>query len=165
MWLVGMMGSGKSTVGREAATRVGVAFYDTDRLVEEMARTTVDAIWEDVGERGFRELERRVIATIPVSDFIAAAGGGAVLSVENREHMSRGEPIVWLRASPDQLASRLELDGSRPLLAHDPAPEARLAAILEERSSLYSGLATDFVDTDDRDVEDVVCDVVGLWRR
>jgi len=165
MWLVGMMGSGKSTVGREAATRVGVAFYDTDRLVEEMARTTVDAIWEDVGERGFRELERRVIATIPVSDFIAAAGGGAVLSVENREHMSRGEPIVWLRASPDQLASRLELDGSRPLLAHDPAPEARLAALLEERSSLYWGLATDLVDTDDRDIEDVVCDVVGLWRR
>ena len=165
MWLVGMMGSGKTTVGREAAIRVGVAFYDTDRMVEEMARTTIDAIWDDVGERGFRELERCVIATIPVSDFVAAAGGGAVLSVENRAHMSRGEPIVWLRASPGQLARRLQADGSRPLLAHDLAPEARLAALLEERSSLYSGVATNLVDTDNRDVEDVICDVVDLWRR
>jgi shikimate kinase len=165
MKLVGMMGSGKTTVGREAAIRVGVALYDTDRMVEEMARTTIDAIWEDVGENGYRELERRVIATIPVSDFVAAAGGGAVLSLENREHISRGEPIVWRRASPGQLAKRLETDGSRPLLAHDPAPEARLAALHAERSSLYSGVATDLVDTDDRDVEDVIRDVVELWRR
>lgn len=165
MWLVGMMGSGKTTVGTEVAARVGVRFYDTDRMVEETAGMPVEAIWDGVGENGFRDLERRVIAAVPVSGFVAAAGGGAILSVENRAHMSRGRPVVWLRASPDDLAKRLEGDGSRPLLTDGISPRARLAELLAERSDLYSRVATHIVDTDDRDLEDVVSDVVEIWQR
>lgn len=165
MWLVGMMGSGKTTVGREVAAREGVGFYDTDEMIEAMSKMRISAIWDGVGEQGFRELERRVISTVPFSGFVAAAGGGAVLSSENREHMRRGKPVIWLRASPDQLAARLEDDGSRPLLEGlDPIPE-QIAALLQERSDLYSQVATDLVETGDRKLEEVISDVVEIWRR
>lgn len=165
MWLVGMMGSGKTTIGQQAATAVGVPFYDTDQLVEEMARTSISAIWDGVGEEGFRELERRAISTVPDQGFIAAAGGGAVLDEGNRDHMRRGAPIVWLRCDPDTLAKRLSGADDRPLLDGDLSPRERLAAVLGERVAVYSAVANDVIDTDDLDVAGVVSEVVGIWER
>lgn len=165
MWLIGMMGSGKTTVGREAARRARVDFYDTDRMVEEMSRMTINAIWDSVGETGFRDLERKAIATVPVSDVIVAAGGGAVLDAANREHMRRGRPVIWLRTSPDRLVARLEGGGERPLLLGEGSQEERLAAILEERWDLYSEVATDQVGTDDRELDEVIAEVMSIWGR
>lgn len=165
MWLVGMMGSGKSTVGERAASRLLVPFYDTDRVVVEMAERPIAEIWEEHGEEAFRDLERRAVASVPGSGFIAAAGGGAVLDPSNQDLMSRGRPVVWLRASPDALAARLAGDGSRPLLSGEGTPEARLASLLETRKEVYTGIATDFIDTDGVDVDEIVTAVVELWQR
>lgn len=165
MWLVGMMGSGKTSVGRETASRVRARFYDTDEMVEEKAGMRISAIWDGIGEAGFRELERHVISSIPDSDFVAAAGGGAVLARENRDHMRRGEPVVWLQTSPHHLAARLRGDDERPLLQGEGSDMERMSVLLEERWDHYSEVATEIVNTDDRDLEDVISEVVALWRR
>jgi shikimate kinase len=164
LWLVGIMGSGKTTVGERTAVTLGVPFHDTDHMVEEMTGMTVAEIWEDGSEMGFRELERRVVATVPESGVVAAAGGGAVLDPTNREHMRRSGPVVWLRCDPALAAERVGQGATRPLLDGDvPMPE-RLAAILEKRTQAYSGLATDVVDTDNRSVTEVVSEVVEIWQ-
>lgn len=165
MWLIGMMGSGKTTVGRKAAARVGVPFYDTDQMVVEIAHMSISAIWESVGEEGFRELERRAVDGVPNSGFIAAAGGGAVIDEKNRARMAKDGPVVWLRCTPEVLAVRVGGDGSRPLLSSRSSPEELMAGILEERSALYADTATDVIDTDDLDVEQVVSAVIDIWER
>lgn len=165
MWLIGMMGSGKTTVGRQAAARVGVPFYDTDEMVVEIAHMPISAIWEGVGEEGFRELERRAVDRVPDSGFIAAAGGGAVIDDGNRAHMAKDGPVVWLRGTPEVLAGRVGGDGSRPLLSSPSSPEDLLAGLLEERSALYSDTATDVIDTDDLDIAQVVSAVIDIWER
>lgn len=165
MWLVGMMGSGKTTVGSGAAKRVGARFYDTDAMIEEMSQKPISVIWDDIGENGFRELERRVIATVPDTGCIAAAGGGAVIDADNRDHMRRGKSVVWLQGSPLHLASRVAGDDSRPLLGEATSPEERVAELLETRRELYEEVATDVVETDGREIEDVIAEVVEIWRR
>ena len=165
MWLIGMMGSGKTTVGRQAAAQVGVPFYDTDEMVVEMARMPISAIWDGVGEEGFRELERRAVDRVPDSGFIAAAGGGAVIDARNRAHMANDGPVVWLQCTPEVLAARVRDESFRPLLSPRSSPEEVLAPLLDERRDLYSETATDVVDTDDLHIEEVVSAVIDIWDR
>lgn len=163
MWLVGMMGSGKSTVGEAAAARIGVRFFDTDRMVVELAHMSLPEIWDGVGEEGFRRLERKAVAAVPDSGCVAAAGGGAVLSEESRDHMRKGAPVVWLRCRPETLAERVDGLGGRPLLDGVGPVADRLSQILAGRARLYEEVATDIVDTDARDIDDVVSEVVEIW--
>ena len=165
MWIIGMMGSGKSTVGAAAASRLGVAFIDTDEIVVEMTGQEIADLWAEVGEEGFRQVERRAVATVPESGVIAAAGGGAILDAVNRSHMSAGAPVVWLRADAATLARRLADDGTRPLLEDDVPHDFALARILEDRETLYEDLATDMVDTEGRRIDDVVEDIIRIWDR
>ncbi|MGH3651046.1 MAG: shikimate kinase [Acidimicrobiia bacterium] len=164
MWLIGMMGSGKTTVGVEVAARVGWAFYDTDRMVTEMTGRSIPSIWADVGEAGFRELERRAVAAVPASECVAAAGGGSVLDPDNREKMAHGGPVVWLRCSPSKLAARLQPGDERPLLDRDRPTADVLAEMMGQRSEVYASVATHIVDTDDRQVSDVVDDVMEILQ-
>lgn len=163
MWLVGMMGSGKSTVGEAAAARIGVRFFDTDRMVVELAHMSLPEVWDGVGEEGFRRLERKAVTAVPDSDFVAAAGGGAVLSKRNRDHMRKGAPVVWLRCRPETLAERIDGLGGRPLLEDAETVADRLSEILAARARLYEEVATDVVDTDAKEIADVVTEVVEIW--
>lgn len=165
MWLIGMMGSGKTTVGEQAASLVGVPFYDTDRMVEERSQMPIDALWLIEGEDRFREMERDAVASVPVSGCIAAAGGGAVLDRGNRERMLEGRPVVWLQCGPEELARRVSGNETRPLLTGEGPAEAKLASILRERDGIYARVATDVIDTDPLAVEDVVSAVVEIWQR
>lgn len=165
MWLVGMMGSGKTTVGETVARRVGVPFFDTDRMVVELARLPVSEIWSGVGESGFRDLERRVVSHVPERGFIAAAGGGAVIDEENREHMRKDGPVVWLRCDPEILARRVDGEEVRPLLDGDQDVVDTLTRLLAERAHWYQEVATDTVETGDREIADVVADIVRIWEQ
>lgn len=165
MWLVGMMGSGKTTCGEAAARQVGVPFFDTDRMVVELARLPIPTIWEGVGEEGFRRLEARAIADVPESGFIAAAGGGAVMAAQNREHMARGGPVVWLRCHPEVLARRVDGGEARPILEGAESVSDVLTKLLDERSPLYEEVATDVVETDRLDIADVVAAIIEIWQR
>lgn len=157
-----MMGSGKSTVGRMVADRVGVPFYDTDVMVIERARASIPEIWEELGEPGFRRMESTEVMAVPKDGVIAAAGGGAVLAPANRTVMARADHIVWLRCDPSILAKRLRDGGERPLLAR--SPESVLETLLTERAPIYDELATSHVDTSGMTIEQVVNEVVEIWR-
>jgi shikimate kinase len=148
--LVGMMATGKTTVGRAVAERLGRPFLDSDDLIERRTGRTVREIFESDGEQAFRALESQVLREALSGDApaVIAAAGGAVLDAENRRWLKRNGTVVWLRAEPSVLARRIGADDHRPLLAVDP--DATLRRLHAERLPLY------------REVADVVVDVDGL---
>lgn len=140
--LVGLSGSGKSTIGRVLATRLGMPLLDTDRLIEDTAAASVADIFERRGEEVFRDLEQAAVADACGRAAVVATGGGAVLRPANRRAMRRGNLVVWLDAPVAMLARRLatHTDGEeRPLLRGDT--EQRLRVLWRERRPLYAASA------------------------
>lgn len=159
IWLVGMPGSGKTSVGRRLAEYLGTDFTDTDDLIEEIAGVPVPAIWDEHGESEFRELEARAIAGLEGRQGVIASGGGAILDARNRVVIHG--IVVWLQATPATIAARLEGDTYRPLLAG--VLLERLTETAIARESIYAGIADHVVVTDGRSVEEVVAEVAELW--
>lgn len=165
MWLIGMMGSGKTTVGELAASRLGVPFYDTDRLVEDSAGKPIPDLWRANGEAVFRDLEMAVIETIPEGGLVAA-GGGAVIREANRAVIARSKVVVWLRCDVEELARRARAgDFVRPLLGADENEEDVMRRLLEERARWYQSLSTHQIDTTRLSLDDAVTELVSLWPR
>jgi len=162
--LVGMMGAGKTTVGRRLAERLGWEYLDSDAEVEAATGSTVPELFAARGEAGFRGEESRVLAdalsrTDPV---VVSAAGGTVLSEENRRLLRRSGPVVWLRARPSTLAARVGDGTGRPLLGVDPA--AALAALDAERRPFYAEVAGTVVDVDDLTADQVTERVLAATR-
>ena len=162
--LIGMMGSGKSTVGRRLAERLRRPFLDSDSAIEEQTGRTVAQIFADEGEPAFRGLETGVLTTMLDLDEpgVIAAAGGTVLEAENRERMRQRGVVVWLRAEPSTLVKRVRTGTHRPLLDEDP--ENTLRRLAAARESLYRGTAHEIVDVDDvapEQVVEVVLDLIG----
>ncbi|HWA01999.1 MAG TPA: shikimate kinase [Rhizomicrobium sp.] len=136
--LVGMMGAGKSSVGRRLAARLGVPFRDADSEIELAAGCPVSAIFERYGEQAFRDGERRVIARLLAeSPHVLATGGGAFMDPETRARMKERALTVWIKAPVDVLMSRVQRRDTRPLL-RTQNPRATLEKLLEERAPIYS---------------------------
>jgi len=147
VYLVGMMGSGKTTLGKALAQKTGLEFVDTDRLVVERTWVCVATIFEFEGEPGFRRREASVIAEVAArTGCVVATGGGAILAEENRRAMRESGTVIYLRARVESLWERTRHDSSRPLLA-TADPKATLAALLAEREALYREAAHIVVDT------------------
>ncbi|HRK57178.1 MAG TPA: shikimate kinase [Burkholderiaceae bacterium] len=135
--LIGMMGSGKSTVGQLLAKELGVPFVDSDRLIEARSGVSIATIFDVEGEAGFRKREADIIAELMGREgLVVATGGGAVLSEDNCQRMRAHGLVVYLDASLTELLRRLKHDRSRPLLQTDHAAE-RIAQLLHERTALY----------------------------
>lgn len=161
LFLVGMMGSGKTTLGRALAQRLDMQFADTDRLLVERTGVPVTTIFEIEGEEGFRRRESAVLAELAGGPGqVVATGGGAVLSAANRDVMRAGGTVIYLRARLDHLWERTRHDTTRPLLA-TPDPRATLAAILEARDPLYREVAHVIVDTGTQSAATLVSRVVA----
>lgn len=155
--LVGMPGSGKSTVGEILALRTSRPFVDLDEAIEHRSGHTIDHLFRTVGEDGFREVEAVVFADALAGDpaVIIAGGGGIVVSPENRALLGRaGVRTVWLRAGSDTLRQRVGDGGGRPLLA--PDPHGGLDRLLAERRRLYADVADLTVDVDHRSPGEIV---------
>jgi shikimate kinase len=164
LWLVGMMGSGKSAVGALVARELGGGFFDTDDLVAGEARLSVEDVFRVLGEERFRDLEEAQIEKLaPDKSAVVATGGGAVLRGGNRSMMRESGLVVWLRADPLVLSTRIGSVGGRPLLA-DTQVLDRLSELAEERTPLYGAAAHLVVDTDDKRLGEVVEEVVSLWK-
>jgi shikimate kinase len=163
LYLVGMMGAGKSTVGQVLATRLGRHFVDLDDLVAERAGWSIPAIFAAEGEEGFRAREARALADVAEEatagrrSLVVACGGGVVLSSANREVLRSSGRVVWLRATPATLDDRVGGGEGRPLLGE--IPRNTLEELSEERAVAYEAAATEIVDVDEL-APDEVADAV-----
>jgi len=147
LYLVGMMGAGKTTVGKALARRLSRPFVDCDREIVDRTGVPVATIFEIEGETGFRRRESQVLEELAGRrGLVVATGGGAVLAEENRRAMRESGTVVYLRVSLDRLHERTRRDTSRPLLASGDR-RTTLAGLLEKRDPLYREAAHLIVDS------------------
>ena len=146
--LVGMPGSGKSTVGRQLARRLGAPFVDLDHRLEQALGTSIRAYFEQHGEESFREREARLLAEVAAQpgDMVLSTGGGIVLRPENRQALRTCGHVLYLRASPDEIYKRVRHDQARPLL-QVANPLERLRELYAQRDPLYRDAAHYVIET------------------
>jgi shikimate kinase len=163
LFLIGPRGSGKTTVARLLAERLGWSWCDTDTLLEGRAGKTIRQVFEQEGEAGFRDRESAILQEIATwCDHVIATGGGVVLRPDNRVLLRRGL-VVWLRAAPEVLWQRMQTDATslerRPNL--NQGGLAEVEAVLHARASLYDACADYQIDTDLRSPEEIANQIIA----
>lgn len=147
IFLVGLMGAGKTSVGRMLAKRVNKGFYDTDAEIERTTGVKIPVIFDIEGESGFRAREEKVIERLTaLHEIVLATGGGAILSPANCARLRQHGHVIYLRATPEDLWRRTRRDRNRPLL-QTANPLAKLKELHAQRDPLYSEVAHLVVDT------------------
>lgn len=162
--LIGLMGSGKSTIGRNVAKFLGRRFIDTDRFIERQAGKTIPEIFAKEGEEAFRKYEKDVIKKVSqYLGIVIATGGGAVKDEENFRALKESGWIVALYASPEVIYKRIQGKRVRPLLLDKEDPVKVLEELNEERKQLYA--RADFqINTDDKEITAIANEVIDLLR-
>jgi len=159
-FLVGPMGAGKSTIGRQLARCLKLKFIDSDREIEIRTGVDIPLIFELEGESGFRKRERKVIDELTVKPrTILATGGGAVMDKLNRQHLASRGRVIYLHTSVEQQLQRTAHDRNRPLL-QTANPKQKLQELMEARDPLYREIADWVIETDGCRVRDVVQKIV-----
>jgi shikimate kinase len=160
LFLTGPMGAGKSTIGRQLSRQLRMAFYDSDREIENRTGVDIPLIFELEGEQGFRKRERLVIDELTsLPDIVLATGGGAILDADNRKHLAERGLVIYLHASVNQQLARTKHDRNRPLLQTDN-PRQRLDDLMKLRDPLYREIADLVIDTDGKRVMAVVNQII-----
>lgn len=146
--LVGMPGSGKSTIGRQLAHRAGVPFVDLDHRLEQTIGTSIRSFFEAEGEARFRDLESQALADVARTPggMVLSTGGGAVLRPENRDALRRFGNVLYLRAAPEEIYRRVKHDRTRPLLQVGN-PMEKLRELYAQRDGLYREAAHFVIET------------------
>lgn len=165
IFLIGLMGAGKTTVGRQLAKIMGLSFYDSDREIEVKTGVDILRIFDVEGETGFRERERKVIDELTAKDnIVLATGGGAILDSKSRHFLSSRGMVVYLRASADQLYKRTcntekkHKEQKRPLLMTED-PKAKLEELLKIREPLYIETANLVINTDKITINKIIKEI------
>ena len=145
--LVGLPGSGKSTVGRQLARRLGVPFADSDHVIQERIGCTIREFFDREGEHAFRDVEQAVLKELAeTGSGVIATGGGAVLRPANRAALHGAAQVIYLRSPPDEIFRRVRHDTNRPLLLVDD-PLGRLRQMYADRDPLYRETAHFIIET------------------
>lgn len=153
LYLVGMMGAGKSSLGKLMAEKFGYRFFDTDDLIEQATHQTIPEIFASAGEAEFRAIERQVLSQLsPYTRLVIATGGGIVLDSENWWHLRQGV-VVWVDVPIDELQRRLAGDTHRPLLQRIDWPQ-HLANLLAQRRQRYAEADIHFTVAAGESIED-----------
>ena len=156
LYLVGMMGSGKTSTGRPLAEQLGYGFVDADAVIEQAAGCSIPEIFERDGEAGFRALESQVLNAIGQRHSLVVATGGGVVTQQENWGLLHSGIVIWLDVVPGQLMQRLKADSTvRPLLQTDD-PDAALNALLNQRRPLYA--EADLTVVIDQETPDAVAD-------
>jgi shikimate kinase len=161
LFLVGPMGAGKTTVGRQLSEQLALEFIDSDHEIQHRTGVDIPTIFEFEGEEGFRNREQNVIDELTQHDgVILATGGGVVLREINRKHLSSRGFVIYLHCTPEQQYERTYRDRNRPLLQTED-PLARLRGLLEQREPLYRQIADLVIVTEGRNTHSVVREIVN----
>jgi len=156
IFLVGPMGAGKTTIGRQLARALNVEFVDSDQEIEIQTGADITWIFDIEGESGFRLRETEVIdALTQRSGIVLATGGGAVLTPQNRTFLKNRGTVIYFYADLELLFKRTEKDSNRPLL-HTEDPKARLEKLIKERDPLYREVADIVIDTGENSVRNTI---------
>ena len=159
--LVGMMGAGKTHIGRILAENLGLNFYDSDQLIEERAGLSIPEIFERYGEEKFRMSEHKTISeTLERGPMVLSTGGGALLNPETVTLLQDRTHIVWINAPIELMWSRVKDGGHRPLLQTEN-PRQTLEELLEARKPLYEQAHIKVIN-DDRPTKQIVLDIINL---
>ncbi|MFV2003676.1 MAG: shikimate kinase AroK [Gammaproteobacteria bacterium] len=157
IFLVGLMGTGKTTVGRQLSRKLKMDFYDSDRIIEERTGVDIPLIFEKEGEAGFRKREAAVIEELTKKkNIILATGGGAILDAENRKHLINHGTVFYLKSNLKTLIARTSKDKNRPLLHADESAKAILQRLLEQRGPLYEETADYIIETANNSIHGVI---------
>jgi len=168
--LIGFMGTGKTSVGRLLAARLGCAFHDLDKKIEETHGMTIPEMFARHGEPYFRAREKEAVtAAAARGNLVIATGGGVVKDAENMKELRKNGIIVALTADVDTVLARTETRGQRPVLDRRDAGDRRaaVAALMEERRSLYAD-ADVTVDTTGRaplEIAEHIMQTIRIWRK
>lgn len=163
--LIGFMGCGKSSVGKALANAMGIPFVDTDGMIEEQAGRKINDIFREDGEEYFRELETSVLKQLLSAQErkVIAVGGGLPVREINREYLKRLGTVVYLLAKVETLTGRLEGDDTRPMLRGGELKK-RIETLMDARGELYGKAADVRVETDDKDFEQIVKEIMAYVR-
>jgi shikimate kinase len=162
IFLIGPMGAGKTTIGKQLAQSLGMTFNDSDQEIQRRTGVDIPTIFEYEGEEGFRQREQQVIDELTqVDNQVLATGGGAVLRSENRQHLSARGIVFYLECSPEQQYERTYRDRNRPLLQTED-PLQRLRALMEVREPWYRETADHTVSTEGRGAAAVANEILDI---
>ena len=157
--LIGAMGSGKTTIGKELSNRLAYSFRDTDQMIVTQTGREISDIFLEDGEEEFRALEKIILRTALLEDgAVLALGGGACISIDAQSALrASGAFIVYLRISLSQVSTRVGFNQGRPLLMGNP--RAQWQSLMNERKPIYEGLASYLIDVDERNVEEIAQEI------
>lgn len=167
--LIGFMGTGKTTIGEQLAKRLSLAFIDTDEKICSISGLTIPEIFQQKGEKYFRQLESQVLTDVLAqASQVVSTGGGIVIQEVNRQLLNarrqKGDLVIWLTASEETLWQRLKLDSNRPLLkAANPREE--IASLLRQREDLYRSVADYTISTSEREPAAVVTEIIDIYSK
>jgi shikimate kinase len=154
------MGSGKSTIGRQLAKKLGKTFFDSDKEIETRTGVSISWIFEMEGEDGFRERESKIIDELTAQEnVVLATGGGAILLEENRQHLHERGLVIYLSATAEQLYRRTAKDKKRPLLQTGDRRK-KIEALLVERMPLYQKVAHITLRTSNKSIQHTVNELI-----
>ena len=163
--LIGPMGSGKTTVGKQLAKRTRMDFVDSDHMIEDRCGVSISTIFDIEGEDGFRKRETKMLAELcERSSIVLATGGGAITVEENRILLRKSGFVVYLKTSIETQLARTQKNNNRPLLENVDA-EKRLAELMEERGALYEQEADLVVTSGERIVSKVVDEIMQAFEK
>lgn len=165
IYLIGLMGAGKTTIGRQLAKALQWPFYDSDKAIEESTGVDIPTIFEFEGENGFRLREQKMLQQLTaLSGIVLATGGGAILSEHNRVLLKNHGFVVYLQCSVERILERTRKDTQRPLLRTDN-PRARIEELLRQREELYIATADYRIDTGQFQSKLVVKNILKQFRQ
>lgn len=163
--LIGMMGTGKSTIAKLLAQLLSVSVFDTDSVIEKEAGMSVSEIFKTHSEPYFRELESTVLKRVlPKQKVILSTGGGIVLSELNRNYLREMGFVVWLRASSETIYNRIQGDATRPLLGTYPDKE-RIRTLSESRDPLYKEVSRLVIDVDGKTPFQIADQIISYYNK
>ena len=162
IYLVGLMGSGKTTLGKILSKKLDKQFYDSDQVIEEKLGVDVPMIFEYEGEVGFREREKDILnELVGIQNIVLATGGGIILSKANRDLLAKNGIVIYLKSNQEDLILRMKNDKTRPLLK-DGNIEEIIKTLCKEREPLYEEIADFEIMTKNKRIHEVLNEIISV---